>query len=190
MKRQILISLFLLAIFCVGSVSAQKTKKEKPDFSGTWILDESKSNKALKAIFKSSKNVPSSNEKTTVELLIEHLDFEFKITETVITESFDESGKLTNKVEKTSPVQTFYTDKRGERNVNGKNLPFDSRTTWQDKKILVVIPNKKENFISSMQFSLSKDGKELTVIYKSFEFTRGGIVSPLSFGNKVFNKSN
>jgi len=191
MKRQNLIGLFLLAVFCVAPVFSQN-KNEKPNFSGTWILDESKSNKALKALFKSSKNNPNlnSNEKTIHKLVIEHSEPEIKVAEIITTKSFDENGKSIKKAEKTLPSQTYYTDKRGEQNVNEKNQPFNSISKWNDKKIFVVIPDKKENRTSVMQLSLSKDGKELTVNYESFKSTRGGVVSPLGFGNRVFNKSN
>jgi len=118
MKRQILIGLFLLTVFCVASVSAQKSKKEKPNFSGMWILDESKSKDVIKELFKSSQKTVDSSNKITNQLVIEHNDPEFKLTEIAMIETSDVSGKLTEKKEKVFPSQKFFTDKRNEENVN------------------------------------------------------------------------
>jgi hypothetical protein len=193
-KREFLIGLFLLTVFCVApSVFAQKTgekkKKEKPNFSGTWVYDEAKSNKASKEIFKSQKKISNSKRKQINKFIIEHSTDMIKITETVLVEIFDESGKAIEKIEKTFPSKIYYTDKRGEQNTDEKDQPVESITQWKDKKILVTVLDKKKEQVSTISFSLSKDGQELKAIYLTFK-SDGGFVSPLGFGDRVFNKMN
>ena len=184
MKRHIFIGLFFLIIICVAPVSAQK---RLPDFSGTWLYDESKDNKELKRVFESSKKTSDFNKKTINKLVIEQAENEIKITETLSVEISDEKGKVVKKSEKNSPSKIYYADKRGERNLDEKNGLVDSITQWKDKKIIVVLLDKQKNRISTIQFSLSKREQELTVIYSSFNHDNG-IVSPSGFGKKVFNK--
>ena len=193
MKRQILIGLFLLAVFCITPVSAQKSKKGKPNFSGTWILDESKSKDVMKELFKSSQKIVDSNNKITNQLVIEHNDPEVKLTETATIETSDVSGKLTEKREKVFPSQKFFTDKRNEENVSEKNEPYKSTTVWKRKNIVIATNDGKKQ-TSITEFILSKDGKKLTVMTLSFLKQYDSVTSKdyfigLPFGGKrVFKK--
>jgi len=193
MKRQILIGLFLLTVFCVASVSAQKSKKEKPNFSGMWILDESKSKDVIMELFKSSQKTVDSSNKITNQLVIGHNDPEFKLTEIAMIETSDVSGKLTEKKEKVFPSQKFFTDKRNEENVNEKDKSYKSTTVWKRKNIVIATNDGKKQ-TSITEFILSKDGKELTVITRSFLTQYDSVTSRdyfigLPFGGKrVFKK--
>ncbi len=193
MKNRIIIILFLLTAFCAAPVFAQKAdekkQKENPNFSGTWVYDEEKSNKVMKELFKSSKKKSNPNRKQTNKFIIEHIEDEIKVTETVLVETFDDSGKLIDKIEKTFPSKIYYTDKRGEKNVDDKNQSFESVTQWKDKKIMVTIFDENKEKYSTITFSLSKNGQELKVSYVNFK-SNSSLVSLSAFGDRVFNKEN
>ena len=193
MKKGLIFWVFLLAVLSVTPILAQKTDKEKknenPNFSGTWIYDESKSNRSMKELFKSSKKPSDLARKTTRKLIIEHTEDYLKTTEIVSVELFDEKGTVAEKIDTTIPSKIYYTDKRGEQNIDEKNQTIDSITKWNDKQIMVVIKDKKSDQISSILFLLSKDGQELTIRYSSFK-SDNGAVYPSGFGDRVFNRAN
>lgn len=197
MESRILIILILLTAFCVVPVAAQETdkknNKEKPNLSGTWILDESKSRDLMKELFKKSEKPESPDRKVVQKLTIEHREPEIKLVETQTVEVFDGSGKLIGREEKNLLNLIFYTDKRGEKNVFDQNQSFESRTAWKGKEIFsAVTVDSKKNIISSIKFALSKNGDELTITALSFQSqnsSSGGYVTPVPpAGKKVYRK--
>lgn len=197
-RKSLLISSVLLFFLSTGAIFAQK--KAKPDFSGTWVLDEDKS----RGVFDSKLDkfsVLYPNQKKTDTIIIEHLEPKIALTEKRLIERFDGAGGLIGKDEAVLSSLVFFTDKRGESNVFGSNVPPQwSATAWSGKDILISLKqgDKKKN-ASMLMFSLSKDGKELEIknmIYeiKFDESPRSpGIrteysVSTAAGGKKVYKK--
>jgi hypothetical protein len=104
--------LLICSILLVGaSICGQSSKKLKPDFSGTWVLDRSKSSKAI--------NFDET-------LVIDHQDPEIRITRRITARDYERVEKL-----------TYYIDGRGEVNpseLDGK--PVKTKTRWDGKKLV------------------------------------------------------
>lgn len=161
-KTLILLWIFIFAVLC--SAQNDKNAEEKiPDFSGTWILDKTKSG-------------PVSGFSTTgllidVTMVIAHKDPQINITRTTT---------FNTGLEKTENLEYFTDGRRipvfGKNDENhyriiqwrGKTLvnqatfmmekiDFNNPSRANDNKKLVKIKNKSE-------WKLSKDGKTLTEI--------------------------
>src|SRR5919112_967603 len=98
MKR-VLLTLCLLAACAagVGAAAARDDKKAKPDLSGTWELDRSKSDFGL------FRDRPISKADST--LVVAHREPELKISRTLRLNGQQELKEF-----------TYYTDERGETN--------------------------------------------------------------------------
>lgn len=209
MKKQILIVLFALALVGVApTVFAQNAEKEKPNFSGTWIIDARESTaKTLMTgpIYKKSESIAQagtySSEMTGIpvlrdtngkfissvlKLVIDHKDAEIKIIEKL--ENTDGT------VSKTLRQLTFFADERGETNSYGVQS-FKSVTKWKGKKILVTAfasdaSNNTEKQIFVIEFSLSRNGKKLTRLVDDPDL-RGSLAAnlPVEKLNKIITSS-
>ncbi|MBX3244526.1 MAG: hypothetical protein KF685_08745 [Acidobacteria bacterium] len=177
-KKFQLLSILPIVLLCAVTVAAQSSgRKAKPDFSGVWVLDEAKSKELENKLFKKKPIAPDASRKTTTTLVIEHSDPEFRMSQTVTNERFDEQGNLIDKVEGQPAVSVFYTDKRGSKDQKDKDSP-EPFAKWDGKNILVNTPVSKEKRQKSITtFSLSKDGTVLTVSTVSF------VEKPSSFGS-------
>ena len=152
MKRRLPIILFLLGFVFAGLVVAQNSEKAKPNFSGTWILDEWASEDFGKFM----------NGKKT-KIVIEHTDPQIKVIETIVVEHVDRKGKAISKNEETFQ-KIFFTDKRGEENTtSGKTDKSLSR--WDGKRILSEIHNIEQDTYSTTKYTLSNSDKRLTVTF-------------------------
>lgn len=151
----------LLSFICVGSAAAQK-----PDFSGTWLLDKSKSKDPFA---KSSKTAPAADPKVKESdvIVIEHLDPEFTATEKQIVEKLDDAGAVVGKSELMLTKVTYFTDGRGEINpLNGRS----SKTKITGRKIVVTVTvDEKDRKYSVFELTFSKDGKEMTIINSGYQ---------------------
>lgn len=167
MKARISIGLLFLMLTCAGYVSAQKSGK--PNFSGTWLLDRSKSKVSP---FESKPASPAVDPKRKESdlIVIEHIDPKFTALEKQITETFDDSGALIDKNEFIVSNLTYFTDGRGEKNTFQSNQFHSSETKQSGRKITVTITvDEKKRKYSIFEFSLSKDGKELTIQNSGYE---------------------
>src|SRR5882762_6726646 len=156
----IIICFILICVLGTTTAPAQtkrKTVKPKPDFTGTWLLDVSKS------------NVGSS---TTPDqpLKITHHDPEFRITRMVAN-----NGQVPGR------DSIYYTDGRGETNstvmflstgpdMNPQGHDKDvtkSKTTWSSNKLVTrsavrsLIGSRALEFEIIDEWKLSSDGKML-----------------------------
>jgi hypothetical protein len=165
-----IISMLSLLLLSIVSFAQDNTKAiDRQSFVGTWIFDE-----------KASDAHPHLEELYNGQILkITVKESEFKIVETQIMNipKIMINGVLVKKGEKRSATIIFYTDNRGEVN---KPYPFNqnaevtSKTEW-NKNILVrnyktdiYRSGKLEGDIKSTEtYSVSKDGKALTVTTKT-----------------------
>jgi len=88
MKRNLLISLFLFTVFCVGNVFAQK---EKPNFSGTWQLNLKES--------KLSERYQNEFENGTIkrmQILVSHQGLRLTITKLITPDDSISNKDITN----------------------------------------------------------------------------------------------
>lgn len=94
-----------------ASICGQSTKKLRPELSGTWVMDRSKSSKAI--------NFDET-------LLIDHQEPEIRITRKITVKDYERVEKL-----------TYYSDGRGEVNpseLSGK--PVKTKTKWDGNKLV------------------------------------------------------
>lgn len=156
-----LISGFILVLACAMVAAAQGTKPAaKPDFTGTWLLDEKKSSDS------------GLTTRPDLPLKITHTDPELRITRPA-----ESNGQIVEK------QFVYFTDGRGETNeatslltTNPSAVKSDdlrnrvaiSKTKWSDKKIVTRIPLRLTvgghfvEFEQIDQWKLSDDGKVLT----------------------------
>jgi hypothetical protein len=167
MKGRISIGILFLMLICAGYVSAQKNGK--PDFSGTWLLDRSKS-KVSPFESKPASRAADPRRKESDLIIIEYLDPKFTAIEKQIIENFDDSGALIDKNEFVLSNLTYFTDGRGEKNTFQSNQFHSSETKQAGRKIIVTINvDEKKRKYSVFEFSLSKDEKELTIQNSGYE---------------------
>ena len=160
MKARTFIGILFLTLACAGYVSAQT--KSKPDFSGTWLLDRSKSKVSP---FESKPASPAADPKRKESdlIIIEHVDLKFTATEKQITETFDDSGALIDKKEFVLSNLTYFTDGRGEKNTFQSNQLHASETKQTGRKIIVTITvDEKKRKYSVFEFSC-KGWKGITI---------------------------
>ncbi len=152
--RAILLTLCLLAAFLLGPAAAARDDKQKarPDLSGTWELDRSKSDFGL------FRDRPLSRADST--LVIAHRDPELKITRTLRLNGQEETKEF-----------TYYTDGRGETNpaTNGAG-EVKTKTKWEGDKVVarskMTWPGRDGAAGAEMdvtqKWQVSSDGKTLT----------------------------
>ena len=162
LSMKALVSLFCFILICaVGTSLAQQKQraaKTKPDFTGTWLLDPSRSNVG-----------PSRTPDRPLQ--ITHHDPELKITRMV-----EHNGQVTGQ------DLIYYSDGRGETNpttmflststdVNPQRHDKDvtkSKTSWSGNKLVTrstlrsLIASRELEFDIIDEWKLSQDGKALT----------------------------
>jgi hypothetical protein len=148
--------LFSITLFSLCIPAQEKSKdnksEEKPNFSGTWLIDKEKS-------------YPTSAERKSVgdyTVVIAHTGDELKI-----------SRKYTVKNIKGGYTETLYTDRREEKNVDNTGMTMEaeikSETFWKKQTVVRRFLYDKTGrqmpayIISGEIYSLSKDGKVLTI---------------------------
>jgi hypothetical protein len=160
--------LCLLVISSAFAGYQNKPAKPRPDFSGEWLLDLKKSDKA---------GLPRKSV-TDLPIKISHHDPEFRVTQTL-----EVDGKLVDQ------EYLFFTDDRGEKHrgprllTSGPGWPRDddtrvveSKTRWSGEKIVTVSTHQTVDVGQKIEYSLydewklSRDGKVLTrvssIIYR------------------------
>jgi hypothetical protein len=144
---------FLLVLFCAASVSTQTSKRDqatekpRPDFSGTWVRDNSKSNLGP---FNGS---PMARAELT--LVIAQHDPELKVSRKLKLSDKELTGGL-----------VYYTDGRGETNPSSfSRAEVKSRTTWDGDKIVAQSSPSRTSPAGDVDttetWELSTDGKTL-----------------------------
>ncbi len=171
MRKQFLFSLFLLAGFLAVPVLAQKMGVGNPDFSGTWELFESKIASPLFG-YEPEKTAEDRDKKIIWKFVIQHSDPVIKVTQIRITETTNPGTKEVTKSEKSFPVQTFYTDGRGETNIDKDNVSYSSVSKWDGDEMRTELIGKRiadSKYKESAQtnWKLLKNGKELRIFIAS-----------------------
>jgi hypothetical protein len=171
----------------------EKPKKFKgPDFSGIYVLDESRSHDIEVNVYKTGIPKPEPNQKITNLMIIDQKEWEVKATIKRKIETFDAAGKLINTEEVVQSESTFYGDKRGEKNKFNTDKPYESVTTQNGREIVVSIKvDPKRRVFNLITFTLSKDGRELTYDSSGYklepDYTLGQTyVSPTALRSKKF----
>jgi hypothetical protein len=165
-----------------------RTPKTKPDLTGTWLLDRTRSNVG-----------PSARPEQPLK--IAHHDPELRITHMIM-----DNGQLTGR------DFVYYTDGRGETNpttmylssgtdMNPQGHDKDvtkSKTTWRGNKLVTrsilrsVIGGRPLEFAVIDEWKLSSDGKTLTQSSRTVfqQDTSGGIFIPANRPNtkRVHNR--
>jgi hypothetical protein len=168
--KKLLTVLFLSFLLNLCVFAQEKAKddapQEKPNFSGTWILDEKKS-------FSRSEERENISD---YELVITHSGEELKIVRSYISKN-----------NKNYYSEILYTDKRKENNVDKAGITtraeIKSETFWKKQTIVrrflynKTIPGAPAYLLSNEKFSLSKDGKILTI---TTEFELGSLNSEMA----------
>jgi hypothetical protein len=160
MKTTASLLLFLFLAFTVfGQTEKEKSnKKEKPDFSGTWILDKSKSKK------------PSYD----LTLTVAHREPELKITSV-----FESRG------EKKTQEQVYYTDGRRLSDFKEYSGNVSQEMYWLGSNIILKSSsafrlggrgNRETETIE--EWEISKDGNFLTVTIKDNNYPISLITQP------------
>jgi hypothetical protein len=177
-KRSDVFIFFLVAIILAMPAFAQKDDKAKPSFSGSWIIvpakkssiDEEKIAEIGFAYLKISPKAANSTKKFSNQLIVEHNEPELKIYEKYIAEEFGSTGELLQRKEVDSPANIYYTDKRGEQNTGKNGGAEKTSTKWDGNTVLVIHLNNDKEQISSTKFSLTKDGQQLKIWNRFFQF--------------------
>jgi hypothetical protein len=140
MKRRLTIGLLLLASCCVCT---QAQVKSKPNLSGTWIVDATRSEKT---------NNPLEDSETSVT--IQQNDPEIKLVRTL--------GSFT-------VTSIYFSDGRGETHKDpATGHELKSKTKWDGDKLVTRYTGRRFGIgtVTSMdiieEWKLSKDGKTLT----------------------------
>jgi hypothetical protein len=190
----------LICAFCAVSIFSQDAKKPDkkpkkfsgPDFSGTYVLDESRSHDIEVNVFKQKLPSAPPNQKVTNLLVIDQKEFEFKATIKRKIERLDGAGKVEKTEEVVQSESTFYGDKRGEKNKFNTDKLYNSVTTQNGREIVVSIAvDAKARVYNLLTFTLSKDGKEITYDSSGYklepDYTIGQtFVSPTALRSKKF----
>jgi len=158
MRVKFIVGLFLLAIYCAVPAFSQN-KKEMPNFSGTWLINLSKSKLNFFGLMsKDSKNIKCSS-----QLIITHKEPKINLAEDLEC-NFPNNAAIKPIIKKYSSI--FFTDGREETNTLD-NKTAESKTSWEGKKLVItyyVTDSKsgKKNRAFIYEYKLSKDSKTLT----------------------------
>lgn len=188
-----------MSLAFASAVFSQDTKKEKkpqkfkgPDFSGTYVLDESRSHDIEVNVYKFKLPGPDPKKKITNLLVIDQKEFEFKATIKRKIETFEDAGKLLKTEDVVQSESIFYGDKRGEKNKFNTDKMYESVTTQNGREIVVSITiDAKRRVYNMLTFSLSKDGREILFTNDGYklepDYTIGQTyVSPTALRSKKF----
>jgi hypothetical protein len=163
-----LIALTGLMVIFAATSEAGNPAQAKPNFSGNWALDLSRSN------FGRLKSSQFNNAKMTLK--ISHRALELKITRNASLNGQTRNQNL-----------TYFTDGRGETNPNLlTNEPMSSKTKWEGAKLIsrsassMSFNGQSINLEAIEKRELSADGKTL-IITNTFSSPRGVDVVKLVF---------
>ncbi len=151
--KVLLLSVVLLVPLALVAAQGEKAQggKSRPDLSGTWVLDKSKSD------FGPFDSSPVT--KADVTLVISHREPEFRVTRRTSLNGRTETQEL-----------AYYTDERGEKNpsVFGK-VGLESKTKWEGSRLVArsVVMRKSPSgdpvrIESIERWQFSSDGRTLT----------------------------
>lgn len=178
----------LLAVAAFSSPSANSQSKKEPDFSGTWLLDQKKSNDS------------GLTTRPDLPIKISHHEPEFRVTMPT-----EKGGQIVER------EFVYFTDGRGETNQATSGLTTnpsaahadrpktrvaESKTKWSGNKIVTRMPlrlNVGGHFVEYEQideWKLSEDGKVLTQISRLiFQNSNVAFVPTLARDKKrVYNR--
>ena len=127
MSRKTLLFIFIFYdVLSGGYVTAQKTdsksEQQKPNFSGSWVLNQKKSYEIMPSALSTSKTC-------TFTLKITHQ--EPQITIVIERKCQGEDNKIIDS-------GTYFTDRRGEINKDIFGEDRSSKTTWNGDKIVII----------------------------------------------------
>lgn len=187
----------LIALLGVVTVLPQEVKPVKkpkkfsgPNFSGTYILDESRSRDIEANVYKLKPPPADPKRKITNVLVIEQKDAEFKTTIKRRIENFDDAGQLVKTDEVVQSESTYRLDQMGEKNKFNTDRVYDSVTNQKGRDITVVITvDPKRRLYNMLTFSISKDSREITYTNDGYklepDYTTGStFVSPTALRSK------
>jgi hypothetical protein len=190
-------ALVLSVVLCVPAALSQEVKPVKkpkkfsgPNFSGTYILDESRSRDIEANVYKLKPPPTDPKRKITNILVIEQEDAEFKTTIKRRIENFDDDGKLIRMDEVVQSESTYYLDQRGEKNKFNTDKFYGSVTNQKGRDVTVVITvDPKRRLYNMLTFSMSKDGREILFTNDGYklepDYTTGStFVSPTALRSK------
>ncbi len=145
-----LLSVFLASCLLTSAAAVGDKKRARPDFSGTWELDRSKSEFGLFS------DRPLSKADST--LVVEHRDPELKIRRTLGLNGQEEVKDF-----------AYYTDGRGETNQATLGVgEVKSKTRWDGDEIVSEARIKRRGqggayeLKVTQKWQVSSDGKTLT----------------------------
>jgi len=161
MKRRFSIGfVVLLTIAAFSSPSANSQSKRKPDLSGTWLLDQKKSNDS------------GLTTRPDLPIKVSHHEPEFRVTRPT-----EKGGQIverefvyfTDGRGETNPLTSFVTTNSSATNTDEiKKQVAKSKTMWSGNKIVtraplpLTIPGQYVEFDQIDEWKLSDDGKVLT----------------------------
>lgn len=197
MRKRTFIGLLFLILVCAAGALSQDVKTEKkpkkfsgPNFTGTYILDESRSRDIEANVYKLKPPPADPKRKITNILVIEQKDAEFKTIVKRKTENFDDAGKLVKTDELVQSESTYYLDQRGEKNKFNTDKVYGSVTNQKGRDITVVITvDPKRRLYNMLTFSMSRDGREILFTNDGYklepDYTTGStFVSPTALRSK------
>lgn len=153
--------LLSLVFLCAGNCFAQK---EKPDFSGTWLMEEFRSLSTGAAI-KSSKYMSFFK-----QVIIKQNPPEINFKEKILFEAIRDTGARKILIDSENEARHF-ADEREEINTLQDDTKIESVSKWKDSKLVIAyhttdIKNSKKKILGTTEVELSKDGKTLTITRK------------------------
>jgi hypothetical protein len=153
MRRSLSVSLLtVLLTWCLsaGAATGDDRKKSRPDFSGMWRIDRSKSD------FGEFTDRPLS--KADATLVVEHKDPELKVRRTLSLNGQEEVKEF-----------TYYTDERGETNQATIGVgEVKSKTKWDGDRVVSEAHITRRSQTGPYEldvvqkWQVSSDGKMLT----------------------------
>ena len=177
--------LVLLAVATISSPLANSQSKKQPDFSGTWLLDQKKSNDS------------GLTTRPDLPIRISHHEPEFRVTRPT-----EKGGQIVER------ELVYFTDGRGEENeatamltTNPSAPPRDLRkertkstTRWSGNKVVtrsiltVTAGGRIVQFEQIDEWKLSNDGKVLTQTTRVIPETGVGVLVMASSKKRVYNR--
>jgi len=144
MPRPTLALLALVSIFVASSPAPVSAQGSHPDFSGTWVLDPSKSQ---------APGLPASG-----QLVVTQSDKLLSIEHTVASGAASRTNKLSYNIDGTP-------SKNSMNGPGGAPLDFNSTTVWDGNTLVITTTANLQGGMKQVErWSLSNDGKQLTVL--------------------------
>lgn len=143
--------LLLCAAVCRAQGGKTSDKPQaRPDLSGTWVADKSKSRQS-----RAQRDKPLYDQLT---LIIVHREPEVRVTRVIVSEGQERRQQL-----------VYYTDGRGERNPTIlEGGVVESKTAWDGRRLVTRWSNSERVGVEAVHFDtadrweVSSDGRKLT----------------------------